>query len=137
MSNKEEAKAEYKDYSGNAGLVEKAIFSSQYKRKIFLKHWFFTKKGFILMSVMFLLNQFELLGTMTFSAFCAIGLYLYLKDETLLHSRENNVWLLVKLRLFIDSLENLRQKNLENRANDDDIKNIIKECTKDEFKKND
>lgn len=114
----------------NTNVLERAIFSSQYKRRIFIKHWFFTKRGASIVLLLIALYFLGFLNSWVFSIVVLVSLRLYLKDDTLSHSREKTVWLLVKIREFIKMLEQSKKDSDKKRVNEDFINKTFEECRK-------
>ena len=84
---------------------EEAVFSSQYRRKLYIKHFLLTKRGAGVLLFMALLEYFDMLHVYTAIFFLIVIVALYLRNTDLSHERDKTVWLLGIRKKFFDMLE--------------------------------
>lgn len=84
---------------------EEAVFSAQYRRKLFIKHFLLTKRGAGLLLIMGILYFLDLLHAYVAIFFMILIVALYLKNKDLSFERDKTLWLLIVRKKFIEKLE--------------------------------
>ena len=104
---------------------EEAVFSSQYRRKLYIKHFLLTKRGAGVLLFMALLEYFDMLHVYTTIFFLIVIVALYLRNTDLSHERDKTVWLLGIRKKFFDMLEAEKIENDNRNANGQFIKDFF------------
>ncbi len=84
---------------------DEAVFSSQYRRRLYIKHFLLTKRGAGLLLFMAFLNYMDMLHVYSIIFFLMVIVSLYIKNKDLSHERDKTVWLIKARKKFIDMLE--------------------------------
>ncbi len=106
---------------------DEAIFSAQYRRKLFIKHFLLTKRGGGLVLFMAILYYFGLLHAYVAIFFIILIVAFYLKNKDLSYERDKTIWLLIVRKKFIELLEKEKLEDEERRAKGDFINDFISE----------
>lgn len=84
---------------------DEAVFSSQYRRRLYIKHFLLTKRGAGLLLFVVFLNYIDMLHVYSIIFFLMVIVALYIKNKDLSHERDKTVWLIKARKKFIDMLE--------------------------------
>lgn len=109
-----------------------AVFSAQYRRKLFIKHFLLTKRGAGILLLMLFLYLLDLLHVYVAILLMMLLVTFYLKNKDLSFERDKNLWLLIVRKSFIEELEEEKKRDDERKSHGNFIENF-----KDRNKKND
>lgn len=90
---------------------DEAVFSAQYRRKLFIKHFLLTKRGGGILLLMFFLNFLDLLHVYIAILLMILLVAFYLKNKDLSFERDKTLWLLIARKQFIERLEEEKKKD--------------------------
>lgn len=112
-------------YSSNAYSSEDAIFSAQYRRKLFIKHFLLSKRGGGIIFLMGILYYFGLLHVYLTIVFMIIIVAFYLKNKDLSWERDRTMWLIKLRKRFFELLELEKKQDDMRKAKGDFIKSFF------------
>jgi len=117
-----------KDKAISDNELNNIIFGTLYKRKISLKDWLYTKNGFIIFVYTIYLISTDGLSGQMIAIVLAISLYLYNKDTTLAHEKEDKVWLIKFKKDFVNQMEEMYLTSLKKKSMNTESKKILEMC---------
>lgn len=110
---------------------DEAVFSAQYRRKLFIKHFLLTKRGAGILILMFFLYFNGLLHVYISILLIMLLVAFYLKNKDLSFERDKTLWLLIARKRFIERLEQEKKDDDEKKSKGEFIKDFFTKKEKD------